>query len=66
MNDTLLYRRFAFVVAMIAAIGVGMAHVILETRGAGTGVSRQFPAAAQKSCAGERMCLVGRLQAPLA
>lgn len=66
MDDTLLYRRFAFVVALIAAIGVTMAHVILETRSAGMGMSRQAPAVVQKSCGGERMCLVGSVFRPSA
>lgn len=65
MNDTLLYRRFMFVAALIAAMGAFTAHVILETRAPATGMSRQFPAP-EKVCGGERMCLVTRFSQPLA
>jgi hypothetical protein len=65
MNDTLLYRRFMVMAALMAAMGAFTAHVILETRAPATGLSRPFPAPA-KVCGGERMCLVGRIYKPLA
>jgi hypothetical protein len=66
MNDTLLYRRFLLVVAFIAATGMGMANVILETRSNASPI-RQFSGSQERPiCVAERVCLISSTVRPLA
>jgi hypothetical protein len=66
MNDTLLYRRFLLVVALIAASGMGIANVILETRPRDSSI-RQFSGSQERpACARDRVCLITSTVRPLA
>ncbi|HSO46350.1 MAG TPA: hypothetical protein VLQ68_00325 [Rhizobiaceae bacterium] len=67
MNDTLLYRRFMVVAALIAAIGAMTANVILETRAADSSAANRFSVPGERQlCAGGRMCLATFAKAPFA
>ena len=66
MNDSFLYRRFLLVVALIAATGMGIANVILETRTQASPF-RQFSDSPQRpACAQDRICLISSTMRPLA
>jgi len=66
MNDTLLYRRFLLVVALIAATGMGIANLILETRTQASPI-RQFSGSQERpACARDRVCLITATVRPLA
>jgi hypothetical protein len=66
MNDSFLYRRFLLVAALIAASGMGIANVILETR-TQTSPFRQFSGSQDRpTCGTYRVCLITSPVRPLA
>ena len=61
MNDSMLYRRFMLVAAMIAVMGAVTANVIQQTRSSGGAQHQNAIGERQQICISPSLCgIVGR------